>query len=85
MAWNHQKSNKIALWVQVACTALAARPYHRPDAYQCYVHRTHAYNWNIDKRRARHMAWVCKTIATLHIRLTLICSSSSYMAAALKG
>ena len=32
-------------------------------------HRTHAYNQNIDKRRARHMAWVRETIATLYIRL----------------
>ena len=48
------------------------------------LHHTHTYNRNIDKHRVRHMAWVCETIATLHIRLTLICSSSSYMAAALK-
>ena len=36
----------------------------------------------VDKCRARHIAWVRET--TLYARLIVICSSSSYMAAALK-
>ena len=93
---NTKKSNKIALWVQVACTATALsvfRPYDMPDAYQCSM-VTGAYNWNIDKHPLHYMSWVCET--TLSTRLivasshhqwiyTLICSSSSYMTVALKN
>ena len=79
-----KKSNKIALYEfkwpvqQLPWQSYVARPYDVPGAYQCSV-VAGAYNWNIEKRRARHMAWVRKTIPC-----NCCCSSSSYMAAALK-
>ena len=61
-----KKSNKIALWVQVACTAKALTVLRSQTIwharYLSMFHRNHTYIRNIDEHWTCHMACVCETI-----------------------
>ena len=67
--WWHgstEKSNKIALWVQVACTAIALAALCSQTIWRSrrlsMFHHIRTYTRNNDKHQARHMSWVRETI-----------------------
>ena len=61
-----KKSNKISLYVQVACTAKALTVLRSQTIWHArclsMFHRNCTYNRNIDEHLARHMVCICETI-----------------------